>query len=311
MDTLNSQNNDLVDSTNEPKTSWGGSWTDIKLNAFEKYVNAYLTIMNKNRDKYHWKLIYFDGFAGSGSRNEVVDDNGFLPSLFNECLLKEDLQVYKGAAERVLSIEQPGFDYYYFIDTDKQANEKLKEKLNRYKDATKKLVFRNNDANSQLLSLANAMKKDKSLKALVMLDPFGMQIKWSSIKQLAHLAVDLWILLPTGVIVNRLLDNKGDLSHIELLKNFFGMSENEIRNYFYKTEIHPSLFGDQESVRKIDKPIGRISELCVSRLTEIFDEVLDAPLILRNSRNCPIYHFTFASQNSTAKRIAKEIIGNM
>lgn len=48
---------------------WGGRWTEEKLDAFEKYVRAYLTIMNKQRDKYHWKLMYFDAFAGSGSRN--------------------------------------------------------------------------------------------------------------------------------------------------------------------------------------------------------------------------------------------------
>ena len=33
---------------NEPLLQWGGSWTEEKLDAFTKYVNAYLTIMNKN-----------------------------------------------------------------------------------------------------------------------------------------------------------------------------------------------------------------------------------------------------------------------
>ena len=54
---------------NEP-SPWGGPWTEEKLDAFEKYVNAYLTIMNQYRDRNEWKLIYFDGFAGSGSRIE-------------------------------------------------------------------------------------------------------------------------------------------------------------------------------------------------------------------------------------------------
>lgn len=49
----------------------GGQWTEEKLDAFEKYVDAYLTIMNSYRDKYQWKLISFDGFTGSGSRNET------------------------------------------------------------------------------------------------------------------------------------------------------------------------------------------------------------------------------------------------
>ena len=32
---------------NEPPASWGGAWTEDKLDTFEKYVRAYLTIMNK------------------------------------------------------------------------------------------------------------------------------------------------------------------------------------------------------------------------------------------------------------------------
>ena len=32
--------------------NWGGVWTFQKLNAIEKYVKVYLTIMNKQRYKY-------------------------------------------------------------------------------------------------------------------------------------------------------------------------------------------------------------------------------------------------------------------
>lgn len=45
--------------------SWGWRWTEEKLDAFEKYVNAYLTIINKHRDRYQWRLICFDGYAGN------------------------------------------------------------------------------------------------------------------------------------------------------------------------------------------------------------------------------------------------------
>lgn len=36
-------------------SSWGGQWTEEKLGAFEKYVTAYLTIMNASRDKYNFE----------------------------------------------------------------------------------------------------------------------------------------------------------------------------------------------------------------------------------------------------------------
>ncbi|RLD59985.1 MAG: hypothetical protein DRJ01_10465 [Bacteroidetes bacterium] len=52
---------------NEPSGDWGGPWTEKKLEAFSKYVWSYLTIMKKFP---YWKTIYFDGFAGSGTREK-------------------------------------------------------------------------------------------------------------------------------------------------------------------------------------------------------------------------------------------------
>jgi hypothetical protein len=63
-----------VYSTQQPyyqMNKFGGVWTQEKIEIFMKYVPAYLTIMNAQmRDKLYaknWKLIYFDGFAGSGT----------------------------------------------------------------------------------------------------------------------------------------------------------------------------------------------------------------------------------------------------
>lgn len=58
--------------TSEPTSSWGGSWTEEKLDAFEKYVNAYLTIMNKYRDQYQWKLISIFHFACASNNPNAV-----------------------------------------------------------------------------------------------------------------------------------------------------------------------------------------------------------------------------------------------
>ena len=169
----------------EPIFSWGGKWTQEKLDAFEKYVNAYLTIMNKHRDKNNWKLIYFDGFAGSGSRGDIKSEaSTLLTELFDKTYLKqEELDVYKSAAERVLNIKQRGFDYYYFIDKDEKSSQNLKELLSPFKD-NKKLEFRNSDANEQLKELSKALHKNPNLASLVLLDPFGMQVIWDSIETL-------------------------------------------------------------------------------------------------------------------------------
>lgn len=293
----------------EPAQGWGGPWTEDKLDAFEKYVKAYLTIMNKHRDKNNWKLIYFDGFAGSGSREEKIDSE-LKNDLFDaNYIIDEENDSYKGAAERVLKIELRGFDFCYFIDKDKESNDKLKKKLSIYNDEKKRLVFRSNDANAEIIKLADAMQRNSNLAALVLLDPFGMQIDWDSIKQLTGTRTDIWILVPTGVIINRLLDRKAELKHIDLLKKFFGEDETCIREYFFEKRVEKTLFGEEEIVVKVNNSIQRIAELYISKLKSIFTHVTPNALVLRNTRNVPIFHFVFASNNESARNIASQIIG--
>ena len=294
----------------EPTSSWGGSWTEEKLDAFEKYVNAYLTIMNKYRDQYQWKLIYFDGFAGSGSRNEetLTEDNQVLMNLMEEHQISsEELTPYQGAAERVLNIKRRGFDYYYFVDIDKKSNDALAAKLDPLRNG-KKLEFRPNNANDEVAKLAAAMHYNNKLKSLVLLDPFGMQLDWTSIEKLKDTGTDLWILIPTGVIINRLLDRRCKLTHIEKLTSFFGKDEAFLRDFFYNTRQDETLFGAVEVVEKVKEPIQKIAELYIQQMKTIFRYVTEKPLVLYNTRNTPIFHFACASNNPNAVKIAHEII---
>jgi len=155
------------------------------------------------------------------------------------------------------------------------------------------------------------MRKNSQYRALVLLDPFGMQVNWNSIEKLSGLSIDLWILIPTGVVVNRLLDKKGELRQRVKLQSFFGLPEAEIRSSFYAEKKSQTLFGEDTAISKLEKPIKRIAELYVDRLKSVFKEVVDEPLEMKNSRNSPIFHFAFASNNPTAKKIAGQIIGKL
>jgi three-Cys-motif partner protein len=293
------------------KNTWGGAWTEQKLDAFEKYVNAYLKIMNRYRDMYNWKLIYFDAFAGSGSRDAIKDekDKSIVFSEFE--INEEEKSVYKGSAERVVKLSSTrGFDYYYFIESDEKSKKELEERLNPLNpDKKLKFIFRCTDANEQLEKLAKLMQDDKKYRTLAMLDPFGMQVKWSSIEKLVGTKIDLWILIPSGVIINRLLDGHGKLTHIDKLVEHLGLPEENIRDYFYNTSVEQSLFGEERQYQKKSESIKKIAEIYIGRLKGIFKFAIETPLILQNSRNVPIYHFAFASDNETAKRIADGIIG--
>lgn len=300
-------NNNDKNILREPQPEWGGNWTIKKLDAFAKYVAAYLTIMIKHP---YWKTIYFDGFAGSGDRKMKCDSSLYKQLLLNE----EETETYKGAAERVLTLPNKlSFDFYYFIDTNSDSLKKLEQKLQQITpEKESSIQYRSGDCNQYLFELANAMKKNpKSFASLVLLDPFGMQINWESISNLKDTRTDIWILVPTGVIVNRLLDRNGDLKHSVKLQSFFGLTEDEIREYFYKKETINTLFGEQELVHKISKPIEKIAELYIRQLKTSWKFVTEEPLRLENKRGVPIFHFVFASNNVHAVKIAKQIIKNV
>ena len=296
---------------------WGGKWTEEKLDAFEKYVKAYLTIMNANRDTYGWKLLFFDGFAGSGSRTakEDTDEVRGALELFGKEINPEDFTVYQGAAERVVQIEGQGvrsFDQYFFVDKSKENCDALEEKLNSYQTAGKRHHL-HMDANKAVRMLGNTLRKYNGVKALAFLDPFGMQIDWATIETLKGLSVDLWILVPTGVIINRLLERKVDLEkgfiHADKLESFFGMPQEDIRKFFYRETQVQTLFGDEETIiTKAENSIRKIAELYVDRLKGVFDNVVEEPLVLYNSQNVPIYHLVFTAKNKIASKIAQEII---
>lgn len=300
---LISKNNlmDNLNSVKEPSQDWGGIWTQKKLDAFSKYVWSYLSIMNHQS---YWKTIYFDGFAGSGSRKDKKSE------LYTQLKLTiEDEIVYKGSAERVLSIrDNLSFDFYYFIDTNKKSIQKLEIKLKSLDAAKGKLLaFRDGDSNKWIFELASTLKTNK-YSALIFLDPFGMQIDWKSIENLKGTRSDIWILVPTGVIVNRLLDKRGKLHSRTKLEAFFGLDEQVIRNEFYKTELQETLFGETEITRKVIKPIEKIANLYLRQLNTIWDYTIDKPLRLDNNHGFPIFHFAFASNNKNAVKIANQVV---
>ena len=298
------------------KKSWGGKWTEEKLDAFEKYVKAYLTIMNVHRDACGWKLLYFDGFAGSGTRSQDEEKEEIVQAadLFGQEVTVEDFNVYKGAAERVVRIESDGvgsFDHYYFVDKSEENCKALEKKLEQYQTHGRK-HYLNKDANEAVGMLSNTLRKYSNCKALVFLDPFGMQIDWTSIESLKDLSVDLWILVPTGVIINRLLERKVDqekgLAHAEKLMSFFGMTEEVIRNFFYTETQVQTLFGEEEIITKAENSIRKIAQLYVKRLKDVFLYVTEEPMVLYNNHNVPIFHLVFAANNKTAMKIAQDII---
>jgi three-Cys-motif partner protein len=278
---------------------FGGDWTRIKIEILVEYAKAYLQIMNVYANRYNWKLLYFDGFAGSGEIVRVVDDKftGYY-----------DVSFTIGAARRIIEIEEPrSFDEYYFVEKEPKNFRELEESTK--KAFPKKTIYVvQDDCNKKMLDLANYLRnpKNKNYRTLAYVDPCGMQVEWRSIECLRGFPMDIWILVPTGLGVNRLLKNNGKISDawLEKLEMFLGMDRETIEKYFYKKQ--EDLFGEVMKI-KVENAIKQSAKLYHSRLKSVFEHVSNA-YELKNSANSIMYHLFLASNNKTAIKIANDIV---
>jgi three-Cys-motif partner protein len=285
----------------EPKSRWGGDWTEKKIEAFVKYVSDYLSITRRNP---LLKTIYFDGFAGSGERKSNIQSE-----LYEQLMITEaEEKVYKGSAERVLNLPRNAFfDFYYFADNDSESLSKLEERLCA-SQGQYELQFCGGDCNEHILELSKTLKRESSYFAFLVLDPFDMQIKWESIAALKNTRTDIWILVPTVVIVNILLDKNGELRNFHKLQPFFGMSEKEIKSFFSAEEEDAIQLDEKDTVKKINRQIEKIAGLYVNQLKTIWANVIEEPICLKNPDGTNVLHFIYASNNTNTLKIAKEII---
>lgn len=273
--------------------NFGGDWTLQKIEIVVSYAKAYLTIMNKYPQ---FKTLYFDGFAGSGD-------------IFHETTA--DFEIIKGTAVRIMEIESPKtFDIYYFVEKDEKNKNDLEKTVSHlFENKADKTFVVNEDCNNKLISMSEFLKKNKSYRVLAFIDPYGMSVNWKSIECLKGLGVDLWILVPTGMGINRLLKRDSNISEAWLIKleTFLGISREEILDHFYKQKSSFTLFGEETTVEKEKHAIEKAGELYSKKLKEIFKYV-SQPFLMRNSTGAIMYHFMMASNNTAALNIANDII---
>jgi len=286
---------------------FGGNWTEEKLKRVEKYLKAYATIMNKK----NFRFAYIDAFAGTGYREEKKNKTDNQIYLFQQNDIKEIETYSKGSAHIALEIK-PEFDKYIFIEKSRKHFTELLKLKEEFKDKERKIDLVNTDANSWLIDRCNNYKWQNN-RAVLFLDPYGMQVNWETIKAIADTeAIDLWYLFPLGIGVNRLL--KKDAGKIPAsweakLDSILGT--NEWKEAFYSEIQETTLFGNETKIVK-DADFNKISKFIVKRLKLIFVGVAENPLLLRNSKNNPLYLLCFASGSprsaKTAIKIAQDIL---
>jgi three-Cys-motif partner protein len=209
------------------------------------------------------------------------------------------IELQKGSSRIALDVE-PGFDRYLFIEHSKERVAELDKLKALYPGRATSMLIEHGDANTVSTNWC-AQTDWQRHRAVVFLDPYGMQVNWSTIESIAATkAIDLWMLFPIGQAVNRLLINRKlpPEGWANALTRTFG--KDAWRQRFYKKSVQQSLFGDEELETKV-ADFADIQAYFLESLDSVFESVAKNPLLLCNSRGMPIYLLCFAVGNRSGQ----------
>lgn len=266
---------------------FGGAWTSEKLAALNYYIEAYLKALTGK-----FELHYVDAFAGSGS---------YMP--------RDSASSMAQAGSAQIALTRGGFDHYHFIEK-RGINCKLLENIaSQHPD--KNVSISQDDANHKVVEICNSMKR--RTRSVFFLDPFGMQIEWSTLEAVSRTkAADVWLLFPLSGVTRQLTKkaNKLGTDKCRALDRTLGTTE--WRETFY--EPPPlDLFGHQApSERTADSEA--ISEWITSRLQQIFPCVVGPKILHKGHRGNPsggpplfALYFMAATTHPGGQKVARRI----
>jgi three-Cys-motif partner protein len=278
---------------------FGGPWTVEKLDALRAYLSAYAQAL-KNQP---FRRFYIDAFAGTGDRAVKRQQAARLLEI-------PELDVLtKGSARIALEIEPP-FDRYIFIEKRRRKSSALEHLKSEFPNREVRIF--NEDANSAVKRVCRDTDW-RSTRAVVFLDPYGMQVSWETLVAVASTkAIDVWMLYPTGMGLNRLLTKDGDIPSEwqQALDRSLGCRD--WREAFYRVKETRDLFGRTSIAQVKDAGTEKFEAFLLDRLQTIFTAVAPKTVPLRNSRGQVMYLLCFACGNprgaELAVRIARSVI---
>lgn len=281
-----------------------GPWAREKLEALGQYLSFYTTVL-KNQGHWLRGTIFVDAFAGPGlARVRTPPSSPASLDLFGSDPETDvdEAEFVKGSPRVALEITNP-FSSYVFIDRDPQRAAELRAlKAEHYSGPP--ITVHEGDANAVLQTWLASGIDWRHHRAVVFLDPFGMQVPWSTIEALARTkAIEVLITFPLGMAIQRLMTRSGEIPagwQISL-NAFFGAPD--WRGLAYEEEA--GLFG--QGVRKVSDSSVKLLEWYRSRLRATFGHVSTARVI-KNTRGNPLYYLIWAGPHATALKGAEHIL---
>ena len=158
---------------------FGGDWTTDKLDRLKRYLVEYIKILAKRPDLNTW---YVDGFAGSGyipakaaQRADPANQTVLEIEDAEEHIADQQVANFINGSPRVALAVEPPFNRYLFIERDRKKAEELTALRYEYPALADRIHIEVQDANEFLIEWCRKTFNGKT-RAVVFLDPFGMQV---------------------------------------------------------------------------------------------------------------------------------------
>jgi three-Cys-motif partner protein len=268
-----------------------GSWSEEKLNLLAQYLKAYSDIMNKQKENWLRAYYYIDAFAGSIRPRAKEDEQRYID----------------GSPLRALQTE-PNFDAYWFIDISPQRVERVEKLREEFPECV--IEIRQGNCNEILCNdIVPQIPYASFRRAFVFLDPYGLQVDWETIRELANTRTcDIFVNFSV-MGVTRLLprDKPPESEVLEQLSKVMGSTD--WINQVYQPPAQLSLFPEQEPALSRETIRAEwLASLYTEQLRSLFPHV-SRPVLMKNSTNSVLYALCLASHNHTAVKITNDIFG--
>lgn len=248
---------------------FGGGWTEVKLDAISAYSKFFTGALGGKFDVW-----YVDPFAGTGSRYSEEEVGG----IFEGEPVSTIERRYPGSAARALIVDPP-FHHLRFGDTKRQHIQALEELAALYPDRDVKVIKQ--DANEFVQAMfghsfwSDPNGRGKGSRALVFLDPYGLEVKWSTLQALANCQkADVWFLANLKAAVQQLSHNhaKIDDGKRRALGEYFDTDKWE-EQFYRDAEAGGGLLGIMEDRKERSASKAEIAAFHRQQLEGLFKYV--------------------------------------
>lgn len=260
------------------------------------------------QNQHQFSLHYVDAFAGSGRHHVGHADDVAVdwPVLFNANQIADAEKFVAGSPIRALLASRAAvraFDKFVFIELSRRKNRSLQRTVEAdFPAEAVRACFLTGEANQHLLHYVAGQDWSRT-RAVVFLDPFGLEVRWETVLALAETkACDVWYLFPIGV--QRMMTKDGTISGkwTRKLDELFGT--HGWYDEFYQPDPQISLFADDDHSVVREASTAHVVDYIVGRLESVFAGGVARPAVLRFANGAPFAALVMAVGNPSAK--AKE-----